>query len=166
MKKELLLTGAVFLIMTGCMMAPPSGTIYFLDYSAPPVPYIAPPPSRPGGIAVVQASALPSLVVVETVPDIYYVQTTPNMFFYSNLWYYYYGGCWYRSHTHTGPWISLEISLLPSHFRRVPEHHFRQSGPSNYRPRYEDDHGRRDRDDHGRGDRDDRGGSHRGGDKK
>ncbi|MFH1230089.1 MAG: hypothetical protein V1709_01190 [Planctomycetota bacterium] len=162
MKKTILFSiicAGIFMVIAGCLMRAPSGTIYILDNNYPPRPVLAPstvvvPPPQP---AVVVAP--PPIVVVENVPDVYYVQSTPNMFSYTNLWYYCYGGYWYRSSSHHGPWISIGIEYVPEHFHRIPEHHFKHAGPP---PRYDrnndnrdhnDRGGHQDRGNHGRDDR-------------
>jgi len=165
MKKIILLSLAcagIFIILAGCMMPASSRTIYILDNNQPPRPIMVPAETiqLPPGTVV---EAQPALVVVDTVPEVYYVQSTPNMFFYSSLWYYYYGGFWYRSNSHRGPWISLEVSYVPERFHRIPERHFQHAQP----PRSEPDHrggqgdhqgqgGHQDGGNHGRG-----GGDHR-----
>ncbi|MFH1228545.1 MAG: hypothetical protein V1701_11675 [Planctomycetota bacterium] len=146
--KKVILLSIVCLVLTGCIVRHDPGTIYILDNNQPPRPVVttqSPPP-----ITVVEAQ--PPLVVVETVPEVFYVSSTPNMFFYSNVWWYCYGGLWYQSSSYRGPWISIELSLIPQHFHRIPERHFQHAGPP---PRY--DHDNRGPDHGDRGDHQDRG---------
>ena len=154
MKKTILLSITcigIFIILTGCicMMPASSRTIYILDNSQPPKPVVVPAETTPAPPPATVVEAQPLLVVVENVPEVYYVGTTPNMFFYANLWYYYYGGCWYRSNSHRGPWISIEVSYIPERFHRIPEHHFQHAGPPRYEPEHRGDGDRRDHGDRG-----------------
>ncbi|MFA5794463.1 MAG: hypothetical protein WC980_05280 [Candidatus Brocadiia bacterium] len=67
----------------------------------------------------------PGMVLMPSMAGVYYARDGYNLFFYTDSWYYYWGGYWFIGSSFNGPWVYVEPARLPVMMTRIPPGHLK-----------------------------------------
>ncbi|HYA86726.1 MAG TPA: hypothetical protein VEI57_06660 [Nitrospirota bacterium] len=102
---------------------------------------VAPPPVFGIGPSSQTEVAAPDVVVIPSGETyVYMVPNTTGVYFYSDYWYRYYEGYWFRSPIYAGKWGMVTPTMVPREVANVPPEYPHYLPPDYYRIHYNDLH--------------------------
>ena len=69
----------------------------------------------------VRVSTRPRMVLIPRLGIYYAPDSQYNLYLVNKIWFYYYDGKWYRSHTYEGSWQYVPFSKVPEVLKNLPQ---------------------------------------------